>query len=241
MPVIQNLPDLSHWKTVQEFSLEQAALLLAGIDPYEYINGLTEVRAYGHERWKLAWGFADGMITAIRRGTLTPVICVGETAYWNDWEQRESKEFTLIKPTDRNSNISKDKTIITRDSLFSWVESERVDIVRTHSSKFKNNGGGAGASLVGNYIDAIPLPEETNKHVLLLPKLEHTSEGLELVKEAIKEFWSTYDEDDISTAPTKQEIIDYLKGRGASSNLADAVDLILRPFSLRTAGRRKGK
>jgi hypothetical protein len=33
MPVVENLPDLSHWKTVQEFSITQAALLLAGIDP----------------------------------------------------------------------------------------------------------------------------------------------------------------------------------------------------------------
>lgn len=40
MPVVENLPDLSHWKTVQEFSITQAALLLAGIDPYDYANGL---------------------------------------------------------------------------------------------------------------------------------------------------------------------------------------------------------
>ncbi|MFS3756231.1 hypothetical protein ACK6VR_20150, partial [Escherichia coli] len=44
MPVVENLPDLSHWKTVQEFSITQAALLLAGIDPYDYANGLEGVR-----------------------------------------------------------------------------------------------------------------------------------------------------------------------------------------------------
>lgn len=33
MPVVENLPDLSHWKTVQEFSITRAALLLAELTP----------------------------------------------------------------------------------------------------------------------------------------------------------------------------------------------------------------
>lgn len=39
MPIVENLPDLSHWKTVQEFSISQAALLLAGIDPFDFDEG----------------------------------------------------------------------------------------------------------------------------------------------------------------------------------------------------------
>ncbi|MEC5783763.1 hypothetical protein QAA37_019905 [Citrobacter freundii] len=50
MPVVENLPDLSHWKTVQEFSITQAALLLAGIDPYDYANGLEGVREGANKR-----------------------------------------------------------------------------------------------------------------------------------------------------------------------------------------------
>lgn len=46
MPIVENLPDLSHWKTVQEFSISQAALLLAGIDPFDFDEGkeLDQVR-----------------------------------------------------------------------------------------------------------------------------------------------------------------------------------------------------
>ena len=65
MPVVENLPDLSHWKTVQEFSITQAALLLAGIDPYDYANGLEGVRSTRHERWKMAWGISEGIISAM--------------------------------------------------------------------------------------------------------------------------------------------------------------------------------
>lgn len=72
MPIVENIPDLSHWRTVQEFSITQAALLLAGIDPYDYPT-LEHARDYKHERWKMAWGLANGMVTAIRRGVLTPV------------------------------------------------------------------------------------------------------------------------------------------------------------------------
>ncbi|WP_420901597.1 hypothetical protein [Escherichia coli] len=70
MPICDNLPDLTHWKTVQEFNIIQAALLLAGIDPFDFDedNALVQVRELQHERWKLAWGMSAGIITAIRRG-----------------------------------------------------------------------------------------------------------------------------------------------------------------------------
>lgn len=49
MPIVENMPDLSHWRTVQEFNITQAALLLSGIDPYDY-SSLEDVRDKHHER-----------------------------------------------------------------------------------------------------------------------------------------------------------------------------------------------
>ncbi|CAH3455931.1 hypothetical protein [Enterobacter roggenkampii] len=237
MPIIEDLPDLSHWKTVQEFSISQAAMLLAGIDPYDFENGLDEVKTRRHERWKMAWGISEGIISAIRRGVLTPVQCFAvrwvEHDQWNGyWEYYE------IKPTDRKNEISKDKTLITRDSLFVWVENERVDFVRKPVPvKIETTTSGWESNLPSVVIDSEHC--EVKESLLLLPKYEHNCEGLEFVEEAIKQFWSTYDETDPSTAPTKMEVTDYLKNRGASNNLAEAVDLVLRPFSVRKVGRRK--
>lgn len=63
---------------------------------------------------------------------------------------------------------------------------------------------------------------------------------MELTQEIIEQFWSTYDAENKQTAPTKKEVIDYLIGKGVSKNLAEAVDIVLRPFELRKVGRRKG-
>ncbi|HEF0029878.1 TPA: hypothetical protein ACQJIH_004554 [Citrobacter freundii] len=238
MPVIENLPDLSHWKTVQEFSIAQAALLLSGIDPYDYANGLDDVRNCCHERWKMAWGISEGITSAIRRGVLTPVQCMGIKWIGDEWNG--CFDYYDIKPTDRKHEISKDKTIITRDSLYVWVEDERVDFVRKPSApKIINNSLGWNVTSSHTVIDVVPEPANTN--LPLLPKFEHHSEGLEFVQDAIKELWSTYDEDDPQTAPTEKEVVDYLTGRGAGKNMAQAVNRVLRPTCLQSIGRRPKK
>ncbi|WP_033112024.1 hypothetical protein [Dickeya dadantii] len=237
MPAFDNLPDLSHWKTIQEFTIEQAALLLAGIDPYDYDDGLQAVRSGRHERWKLAWGLSEGIVSAIRRGVLTPVVCMGEEEKWNDWENAYFTHYEPIKTTDRTKEISKRKTIITRDSLFSWVEAERVDYAKKPKKETVILHQHAYSPNTRTIIDVEP--EARKQSVPMLPLYEHKSEGLELVEEAIKQFWSTYDENDPATAPTKQEVMTYLKEKSVSNNLAEAVDMVLRPFSVRGVGRRK--
>lgn len=237
VPIIDDLPDLTHWKAVQEFSINQAALLLAGIDPYDFEGGLDEVRTKRHARWKLAWGISEGIVTAIRRGILTPVQCLAvrwvEHDQWNSHEEHYD-----VKPTDRKHELSKDKTLITRDSLFVWVESENVDFVRKPTSrKISKSLPSWDSNSSNTIIDMEPI--NRSEDLLLLPNYEHKCEGLSFVEDAIKQFWSTYDVDDPTTAPTKLEIIKYLKEKGASSNLAEAVDLVLRPFSVRKVGRRK--
>ena len=53
--------------------------------------------------------------------------------------------------------------------------------------------------------------------------------------------WATYDENDPSTAPTRAEVIKYLREQGAGVNMAEAVNLILRPSILRDRGRKSNK
>ncbi len=233
MTIVDDIPDLSHWKTVQEFSITQAALLLSGIDPYDYPT-LEYVRNKNHERWKRAWGLANGIVTAIRRGLLSPVECITEIENYDNFGNIVGVSYTTIHPTDRTYEICKDKTVITRSSLHEWVRKERVDFVR--GVKYVSGWSVDASQTV---INAIPEPVN-NTSPLLLP-YEHKSEGLEFVQDAIKELWSTYDEDNPQTAPTKKEVIDYLTERGAGRNMADAVNLILRPYGLKGIGRRAKK
>ncbi|EKH2730788.1 hypothetical protein O7C87_003403 [Salmonella enterica] len=233
MTIVDDIPDLSHWKTAQEFSITQAALLLSGIDPYDYPT-LEYVRNKNHERWKRAWGLANGIVTAIRRGLLSPVECITEIENYDNFGNVVGVSYTTIHPTDRTYEICKEKTVITRSSLHEWVRKERVDFVRRVKCV-----SGWSVDAPQTVINTTPEPVN-NTSPLLLP-YEHKSEGLEFVQDAIKELWSTYDEDNPQTAPTKKEVIDYLTERGAGYNMADAVNLILRPYGLKGIGRRAKK
>ncbi len=53
-------------KQYKSFQFLRPAMLLAGIDPYDFENGLDEVKTRRHERWKMAWGISEGIISAIR-------------------------------------------------------------------------------------------------------------------------------------------------------------------------------
>ncbi|MGT3181988.1 hypothetical protein [Yersinia enterocolitica] len=233
MPIVENMPDLSHWRTVQEFNITQAALLLSGIDPYDY-SSLEDVRNKHHERWKMAWGFSDGIVSAMRRGVLTPVLCVSEVLCWDG----NGYVYEQIKPTDRRRDICRDKTIITRDSLFEWIEKEQIDFAR-RSPLIKNTS--QEPPVLSYRTVTNTTPELVNENSPLLLTYGHKSEGLEFVQDAIKELWSTYDEDYPQTAPTKEMVINYLKQRGAGKNMAEAVNLILRPAHLHHVGRRSRK
>lgn len=228
-----DLPDLNHWKQVMEFTVEQAALLLAGIDPFD-VESLVEAKDRGLPRWKQAWAHSLAIVSAIRQGVISPVVCrayiLEENGQWSGWEA------VVMKPSDRQMEISAPHTIITRASLVNWVSTERVQFARPRSSTPRVAASPRQQSNPGPTTIV-----EASIEPLTLPYHGHKSEGLEYVEDAIKQLWSTYDEDDPSTAPTQEEVIRYLREKGAGANMADAVNLILRPANLRRGGRKVKK
>lgn len=225
---LDDLPDLTHWKTVMEFTIEQAALLMAGLDPFD--TTLGEAKALQLPRWKKAHGHAMGIESAIRQGLISPVICRGLFP-GEDWSGGEPYIRT-IKASDRDAPLCRDETIITRASLIGWIESENVQITRSPRRTI---------SPPRSVEPQAPAIIEANPEPLALPYQGHTSEGLEFVEDAIKQLWSTYDPEDHTTAPTKDEVVEYLRSKGAGVNMAEAVNLILRPASLRQTGLKNRK
>lgn len=225
----EDVPDLMHWKTVMEFTVEQAALLMAGLDPF--VTTLQEAKFNQHPRWKKAHGHAMGIESAIRQGLISPVICRG--LVWRPGRNNVPEQYMqTIKANDREAQLSYQETIITRASLFGWIESESVQITRPPRPVI---------SSVRPKEQEAPAIIEARPEPLALPYHGHKSEGLEFVEAAIEQLWSTYDEDDPSTAPTQDEVIKYLRGRGAGANMAEAVNLVLRPAILRRGGRKAKK
>lgn len=66
---------------------------------------------------------------------------------------------------------------------------------------------------------------------------EHSTNMLRKLAEASRRFWSLYDPEDPSTAPTNELVQGWLKQQGMTANIAKAMATILRADGLRT-GRR---
>lgn len=218
-----NFPDLQHWKPVAEFTVEQAALLMAGIDPWE-IETTEAAKEQSHPRWKKAATHSLAIVAAIRQGLISPVICRGWYEDYNNGPQ-----LMTIKHSDREFEICPKHTVITRASLESWIVNHEVPIYRPRRQNAPVSVDKA-TNATPIIIDAEPLT---------LPYHGHRSEGLEFVEEAIEQLWSTYDDDEPATAPTQNEVIEFLKSKGATKNMAEAVNLVLRPRKLVRGGAKK--
>lgn len=84
-----------------------------------------------------------------------------------------------------------------------------------------------------------PVPVMPQPPVGRWPWGDHSTRALELLADAAKQWWSTYDPEDPGTAPTNSAVIEYLTAKGVSVKLADSIASILRADDLPT-GRRKG-
>ena len=73
---------------------------------------------------------------------------------------------------------------------------------------------------------------------------EYTTSKLDILLEAKAKFWSLYDKAEPSTAPTNEQVVDWIKGQKdskgqyISNNLATAMATILRDEALRTGPRK---
>ena len=127
MPYYNDIPDLSHWRSVSEFLVIEAALLLAGVDPLDHeavVQGRRDMDP--HHRRKLFKGMERAIVTAISRGTLSTV--KARTSQYDDNGNRYSFSFD---PTSHTwADIDSRETIITRQSLLSWIAKEGVDFAR---------------------------------------------------------------------------------------------------------------
>lgn len=66
----------------------------------------------------------------------------------------------------------------------------------------------------------------------------HETDSLRKLAAAAHKFWNNYDPNDPTTAPTNQQIIDWLKGQGVAARTAEVMATILRADGLSTGPRK---
>lgn len=74
----------------------------------------------------------------------------------------------------------------------------------------------------------------------IAPKLwglqrKHTTEYLEIMEEAIQEFWEKHDP---NRPPKKNEVVSWLEKRSVSTSLAESMDTIMRTLEARKGGQK---
>ena len=193
-------PNFSHWNTVKLFSIAEASLLTAGLEPCEY-NHLVDYelrQALLNEKpinWQHALMLIRSLIEAICTQEIkSPLIRIERSDYNNNcW--LETMEQAKISLDDTNSIVA-NETKIHRDELHKWLrkngyfEALQQNIITIEPSQ---------PSLQQ------PQPVQDN-NIVLLPEPTYTTPSLEALQGVINEFWIDYDPDKNQPTP-KQDVV----------------------------------
>lgn len=230
-------PDFSHWNTVKLFSIAEASLLTAGLEPCEY-NHLHDyqLREKLISEKPINWQHSLMLIRSIIEAICTqeiksPYIKIDRSDYNNQWD--EVVEQARVSLEDVGSIIAME-TKIHRDELYKWlkkngylephlqntiiVESQPVTY-KQHESVQQNNVG-------------------------LLPEPTYTTPLLEIVDAVIDRFWSGYKPDENMVFEKQLEIERWIKETYpdiANPYIAKAIDRICRHPTAKLGGNKKIK
>lgn len=230
-------PDFSHWNTVKLFSIAEASLLTAGLEPCEF-NHLHDyqLREKLISEKPINWQHSLMLIRSIIEAICTqeiksPYIKIDRSDYNNQWD--EVVEQARVSLEDVGSIIAME-TKIHRDELYKWlkkngylephlqntiiVESQPVTY-KQHESVQQNNVG-------------------------LLPEPTYTTPLLEIVDAVIDRFWSGYKPDENMVFEKQLEIERWIKETYpdiANPYIAKAIDRICRHPTAKLGGNKKIK
>ncbi|WP_434984002.1 hypothetical protein [Vreelandella zhaodongensis] len=194
------------------------------------LSGLELYPAPTHEEIEWHWEWEEAIRDAILDGSLEAVGVVSVYRRGGD-TQEYMPPITL---EDFDPQLDKLTATFKQHDIYTWLkesgnsDSDIPDELKGVASKPKHRASGSTPG-----IEAQDEGFTINRH---------TSEGIELVALVCRQFWSTYDPDDVSTAPNKDQVVSYLvEKRGTSKRMADAIDLICRPRKLQTAGLKNSR
>ena len=224
-------PDFSHWNTVKLFSVAEASLLTAGLEPCEY-NHLVdyELRQKLLSEKPINWQHALMLIRSIIEAICTheiksPFIKIDRSDYNNQWDEVIEQAKLSIDDT---SSIIASETKIHRDELHKWLT---------------RNGYFSQPRQANIEVVEKNQPQQANeKEILLLPEPTYTTPALEAVNGVIREFWVSYDPDK-NQPPPKQNVVKAWIAENHpemdSDYIQTAIDKICRHPSAKNGGNRK--
>jgi len=218
LQAIAGFPNLNHWSIHSVYSVFEAALLTAGVDPLrfevmpEYERADAIYKEAG-ESWIWAASILKAMKQSICIGELRVETCWTSPQHMNDYPSYVHQDELTIDMVDA---ICIHKTMIARWSLKKWYK-DKGFLISVDTSKN-----------IPAKTAAVVMPE---KPALAAP--QYQTPAMECLQEVCREFWHAYDPMGKQPAPKQEVIKRWLKENGGawgvtSDRMAAAIDLIAR-------------
>ena len=226
-------PDFSHWNTVKLFSIAEASLLTAGLEPCEY-NHLHDyqLREKLISEKPINWQHSLMLIRSIIEAICTqeiksPYIKIDRSDYNNQWD--EVVEQARVSIEDVGSIIASE-TKIHRDELFKWLKKNG------YFEQPKQN-----TIPVQQVSHQYPEPVQHN-NVILLPEPTYTTPALDALYGVIEEFWKNYDPNNNQPPPKQSTVASWIKANYPdiqASDICTYIDKICRHPTAKKGGNTK--
>ena len=227
---LNDLPDLSTWRYVEVWTIEEAAKLWGGIDPADWPDiDLEQIKEFIHiSQYKKAW---------IARRAMAEAVCAGILPFVEAVELRKSNDaFISVYPYVIGANelpsiesILFHKTRISQSSLLKWFAKKNLPSMRADLMALQKSEQSTVAE-----IDITPAK-------LLLPN-GYSTPALELVATHIEENLAGIPEDQFpSSAEQRTWLKDQARYRGLSDRDAEAIYKVCAPQTIKKGGRPKTK
>jgi hypothetical protein len=231
-------PDLSHWKAREAYSIEDAALLTAGIDPFLYLGSSNyalqkELLDNKPTNWQWALMITKGISESICIGSTNchHVRIIREDNSYNCWTETVKQiDLTLLD----SAHIDTAETKITKNEHLKWMRANGF------LSKPSREIGTTVRTVKADSTKEAPL---SNTEPLLLPPPKYSTPAIDCMNEVIDHFWIDYDPDGSSPPPKQTVITAWLAENGhkwgvTSNNMIAAIDIIARHPSAKTRAKK---
>ena len=134
----KELPDLTDWLTIEVWTLEEAAMLWAAIDPFDHhdvrINKLGKEVSFSQRRKAMVYQRAA--LEAVCAGTL-PFVMATERNFDDDFNQW----MTTVPASDlpNRSKVVAHETILKSAAFMNWAKSKKILSYRQLASKHETS------------------------------------------------------------------------------------------------------
>jgi len=230
---LRGSPDFTHWNTVKLFSIAEASLLTAGLEPCEY-NHLAdyELRQKLLNDKPINWQHALMLIRSLIEALCTqeiksPLIRIERVDFNSCWN--ETIEQAKISLDDTGSIIA-NETKIHREELFKWLKKNGY-----FEQPQKN-------STTTQQVTHQQLEPAQHNNVILLPEPTYLTPALDALYGVIDEFWKNYDPNNNQPPPKQSTVASWIKANYPdiqASDICTYIDKICRHPTAKKGGNTK--